>query len=126
MCKHAYTIQMSQDFIAWNPTMANLGSLPHLEHLVICGIFKPNTAENDTFAISGIMELISTAAPSLKKVSLCLDRYDWDRREKWRPFVPLVARRSSLSVTVYVFRRRLFFREPPLFFMGRFQITAQW
>ena len=85
----------------------NLAGLPHLEHLIIC---EPDTAEISTFPISGIMELISTAAPSLEKISLCLesDLYDPD---EWLPFVPLAAQCSSLSVTVYILMRSPSFTE---------------
>jgi len=49
------------------------------------------------------MELISTAAPTLKQVHLHLK---WDLYLRcpgiWPPFVPLAAKCSSLSATVYV------------------------
>ena len=87
----------------------NLAGLPHLEHLIICGSFEPDTAEINTF-ISGIMELIPTAAPSLNKISLCLKPY-LHGQEEWLPFVPLAAQCSSLSVRVCVFMRSVLFRE---------------
>jgi len=76
-----------------------LTDLVHLEYLAIHGAEDWEKA----FPVQGLIELISTAPPTLKQVHLHLK---WDLYLRcpgiWPPFVPIAAKCSSLSVTVYV------------------------
>ena len=76
-----------------------LTDLVHLEHLTIYGAEDWENA----FPVQGLMELISTAAPTLKQVHLHLK---WDLYLRcpgiWLPFVPLATKCSSSSVTIHL------------------------
>ena len=80
-----------------------LAGLSHLEWLTIYA--RPSTTgpEYDHLSpVPGITELISTAPPSLRRLSLDLYLF-WDPGTVfWSFFVPLAARCSSLSITVSV------------------------